>query len=290
MIDVATSRRAGRVLAGLFTFEIIFLWSPIVLLYIFSFNQGTVLAFPFSGFTLDWYKAIFDSPLLLKSLHTSATIAALASTASVIVGLLMSVPLARRKFRGKAPITALVLSPLVVPHLVFSIALLLLFRFVGDALGIASIFAWPTVILGHVVVLLPIIVLILVPRLQRVDAALEEAAQDLGASGFLTFRSIILPLILPALFSAYLIAFIISFNEFIIAVFISGSATTFPIYVFGQLQYPTELPVVVATTVIVVTISLVVVLAAEFLRRRLERRIDLLSETAGILGVADSAT
>ena len=288
-VDVATSPRTSRVLVAAFVLLILILWFPIVLLVIFSFNQGTVLAFPFSGFTLDWYRDILDTTVLVESLRESAKIGLVSSTASIIVGLLISVPLARRKFRGKAPVTALMLSPLVVPHLVFSIALLILFRFIFDAIesGIGTDISldWWTLTIGHVVVLLPIVVLILVPRLQRIDNALEEAAHDLGASGFRTFRSVILPLVMPALFAAYLITFISSFNEFIMAVFISGRTTTFPLYVFGQLQgFSTGLPTVVAATVIVVAFSLIIVGLAEYSRRRLERRYELTAKSAGMFG------
>ena len=169
----------------------------------------------------------------------------------------------------------------------FGIALLITFRFIRD-----NIIDFPlsvlTVAIGHVVVLMPLIVLILVPRLQRIDAHLEEAAEDLGASGWRTFRSVILPLVAPALVAAYVISFIISFNEFAVAVFVSGPTTTFPLYVFAALQYPVDLPQIIAVSVIVVTISLGVVVAAEAGRRIFERRYRVLAQTAGLLGVADA--
>ncbi len=292
MIDIATSRWAKRALIAVFIFEIIFLYAPITMLYIFSFNEGTVVGFPFAGFTLDWYREALTNRGLLLSMRTSATIALMSSTASIVVGLLMAIPLARRKFKAKAPIMALVLSPLVVPHLVFGVALLITFRSVEVLTNGAFEFplSLPSVAIGHVVVLMPLIVLILIPRLQRIDAHLEEAAEDLGASGWRTFRSVILPLIAPALMAAYVISFIISFNEFAVAVFVSGPTTTFPIYVLAQLQYPVDVPQVIAISVIVVTISLLVVVGAEVLRRVFERRYRVLNQTAGLLGVADADT
>lgn len=291
MIDIATSKLAKWVLIGIFVVEIIFLYAPVSLLYIFSFNQGSVVGFPFSGFTLDWYETAFTNRGLLLSIRTSATIALMSSTASIVVGLLMAIPLARRKFKAKTPIMALVLSPLVVPHLVFGVALLITFRSVSlvtnDVINLLSL---PAVAIGHVVVLMPLIVLILIPRLQRIDAHLEEAAQDLGASGWRTFRSIILPLIAPALAAAYVISFIISFNEYAVAVFVSGPTTTFPIYVLNELQVPVRVPQIIAISVIVVTISLLVVVGAELMRRVFERRYRVLSQTAGLLGVADADT
>ena len=292
MIDIATSKLAKWVLIGIFVLEIVFLYAPVTLLYIFSFNEGSVVAFPFVGFTFDWYETAFTNRGLLLSIRTSATIALMSSTASIVVGLLMAIPLARRKFKAKTPIMALVLSPLVVPHLVFGVALLITFRSV-DVLtnGVLEFpLSLPAVAIGHVVVLMPLIVLILIPRLQRIDAHLEEAAQDLGASGWRTFRTIILPLIAPALAAAYVISFIISFNEYAVAVFVSGPVTTFPIFVLAELQVPVRVPQIIAVSVVVVTISLLVVVGAEIMRRIFERRYQVLSQTAGLLGVADADT
>ena len=292
MIDIATSRWAKWVLIGIFVFEILFLYAPVTLLYIFSFNEGSVVAFPFVGFSLNWYETAFTNRGLLLSIRTSATIALMSSTASIVVGLLMAIPLARRKFKAKTPIMALVLSPLVVPHLVFGVALLITFRSV-DVLTNGFLefpLSLPAVAIGHVVVLMPLIVLILIPRLQRIDAHLEEAAQDLGASGWRTFRTIILPLIAPALAAAYVISFIISFNEYAVAVFVSGPVTTFPIFVLAELQVPVRVPQIIAISVVVVTISLLVVVGAEVMRRVFERRYRVLSQTAGLLGVADADT
>ena len=292
MIDIATSKWAKWILIGIFVFEIIFLYAPVTLLYIFSFNEGSVVAFPFVGFSLNWYETAFTNRGLLLSIRTSATIALMSSTASIVVGLLMAIPLARRKFKAKTPIMALVLSPLVVPHLVFGVALLITFRSV-DILTDGFLefpLSLPAVAIGHVVVLMPLIVLILIPRLQRIDAHLEEAAQDLGASGWRTFRTIILPLIAPALAAAYVISFIISFNEYAVAVFVSGPVTTFPIFVLAELQVPVRVPQIIAISVVVVTLSLLVVVGAEIMRRVFERRYRVLSQTAGLLGVADADT
>ncbi|MXZ69539.1 MAG: ABC transporter permease subunit, partial [Acidimicrobiia bacterium] len=187
---------------------------------------------------------------------------------------------------------ALVLSPLVVPHRVFGVAWLITFRSVEVLTNgfLEFPLSLPAVAIGHVVVLMPLIVLILIPRLQRIDAHLEEAAQDLGASGWRTFRTIILPLIAPALAAAYVISFIISFNEYAVAVFVSGPVTTFPIFVLAELQVPVRVPQIIAISVVVVTLSLLVVVGAEVMRRVFERRYQVLSQTAGLLGVADADT
>jgi spermidine/putrescine transport system permease protein len=130
-----------------------------------------------------------------------------------------------------------------------------------------------TVMIGHVVISLPYTILVIMPRLQQIDVSLEEAAYDLGAGRFRTFRSITLPLLLPAVVSAYLIAFTTSFDEYAVASFVVGTRTTFPIFLYSALRFPNQLPQVIAVAVVVITISLVVVVAAELGRRIAERRI-----------------
>jgi spermidine/putrescine transport system permease protein len=186
---------------------------------------------------------------------------------AVVLGVLASIALVRRRFRAKGPVSALLLSPLVIPYVVFGISLLLFFHAVGIPRSIL------TVVIGHVVISLPYTILVIMPRLQQIDVSLEEAAYDLGAGRFRTFRSITLPLLLPAVVSAYLIAFTTSFDEYAVASFVVGTRTTFPIFLYSALRFPNQLPQVIAVAVVVITISLVVVVAAELGRRIAERRL-----------------
>jgi spermidine/putrescine transport system permease protein len=173
----------------------------------------------------------------------------------------------RRRFAGKAAVSALLLSPLVIPYVVFGISLLLFFHAVGIPRSIL------TVVIGHIVISLPYTILVLVPRLDQIDVSLEEAAYDLGATRLRTFRSIVLPLILPAVVSAFLIAFTTSFDEYAVASFVVGTRATFPIYLYGALRFPSRLPEVIAVAVVVMIASLIVVLSAEVGRRIAERRL-----------------
>jgi spermidine/putrescine transport system permease protein len=132
-----------------------------------------------------------------------------------------------------------------------------------------------TLVIGHIVILLPAVILVLAPRLERIDVRLEEAAQDLGAGWVRTFRSITLPLIWPALVSAFLVSFVFSFDEIVLASFVAGDATTFPLYLFSQLRFPTLLPQVIAVAVIVFFASMVIVLLTEVGRRVVERRLQI---------------
>jgi spermidine/putrescine transport system permease protein len=268
-MDVALSRTGAWVLRAFFGLVVAFLYAPIVILLIFSFNNSDVPSFPLSGFTLHWYHDFLVNGDLRAALGTSAVIAALSSLGAVVLGVLASIALARRRFRGQAAVAALLLSPLVIPYVVFGISLLLLFHQLGIARGV------PTVVIGHIVITLPYTILVLVPRLEQIDASLEEAAFDLGASRLRTFRAITLPLILPAVLSAFLIAFTTSFDEYAVASFVIGSRPTFPIYLYSALRFPSQLPQVIAVAVVVLVLSLTVVVLAEAGRRIAERRVPL---------------
>jgi spermidine/putrescine transport system permease protein len=266
-MDAALSKNGRRLLSSFFAVVVLFLYAPIVILLIFSFNNSELPSFPLSGFTLHWYHEFLVNTDLRGALETSAIIAALSSIGAVVLGTLASIALARRRFRGKAVASAFLLSPLVIPFVVFGISLLLLFHSLGIPRSIL------TVVIGHIVISLPYAILVLVPRLEQIDASLEEAAYDLGASHLRTFRSVTLPLILPAILSAFLIAFTTSFDEYAVASFVVGTRVTFPIYLYSALRFPSQLPQVIAVAVVVLTVSLVIVVAAEIGRRAAERRL-----------------
>jgi spermidine/putrescine transport system permease protein len=266
-MDVALSRTGRRLLRAFFALLVAFLYAPIAILLIFSFNNSDVPAFPLSGFTTRWYHEFATNPDLKAALGTSALVAVLSSTGAVVLGVLASIALARRKFAGKSVVSALLLGPLVIPYIVFGISLLLFFHKAGIPRSIL------TVVIGHVVISLPYTILVLVPRLTQIDVGLEEAAADLGAGPLGTFRLIVLPLIVPAVVSSFLIAFTTSFDEYAVASFVVGTRATFPIYLYSALRFPSNLPQVIAVAVVVMLVSLVVVIGAEVGRRVVERRL-----------------
>jgi spermidine/putrescine transport system permease protein len=198
---------------------------------------------------------------------TSAKVAAVSSLIAVLLGLLAAIVLVRRTFFGRAPTSVLLLSPLVVPYIALAIGLLVFFNEASIPLGLS------TIVMGHVVVSIPYTILILVPRLERLDVRLEEAARDLGAGTLQTFRLITFPLLLPAIVSAFLVAFVLSFDEIVIASFVAGETTTFPLYLFSQLRFPTLLPQVIAVACVVMAASVLLLVGAEVGRRVVERRI-----------------
>jgi spermidine/putrescine transport system permease protein len=288
-MDVAASRNGLRALKVFFGLLVLFLYAPLAVLFVFAFNDDTTLRFPLAGFTTAWFEQFLSNDELVASLRTSAVIAAITATLAVALGILASLVLVRRQFVGKSAATAFLLTPLVIPFVVFGIALLILFKtadvffeqWFGFTIGLSI---W-TVVIGHVVVFLPYAILVLAPRIERIDRRLEEAARDLGASNWRTFRSITLPLIAPAVLSSFLIAFVFSFDEFAVANFVVGDQVTFPIYLYSQLRFPTLLPQAIAVAVVVFVVSLVIVLAAELGRRVLERKLDAGTTGSTLAGV-----
>ena len=251
-----------------FFLVVVFLYAPIAVLLVFSFNRSPIPSFPLSGFTLRWYRDFIANGALRGALETSAIVAAMSSVVAVALGIVASLGLARRRFLGKGLVTALLLAPLVIPFVVLGVAMLLLFHVLGMPLSIL------TVAIGHVVISLPYTILVLLPRLEQIDSALAEAAYDLGARPLATFRWVTFPLILPAIVSAFLIAFTTSFDEYAVASFLVGTRQTFPIFLYSALRFPNNLPQVIAVAVVVLTASLVVIVLAEVWRRRAEARLE----------------
>ncbi len=274
-MDAAASKGALRLMRLFFVLLVVFLYAPIAILALFSFNAGDV-SFPLQGFTIGWYRRVLENPLLLQAVQRSAIVATASSLIAVGLGVLASFALLRRRFFGKPAASALFFSPLVVPYLVFGISLLLVFTALDKLListtGFYIGLGLHAVVIGHVVVALPYTILTIMPLLERLSLSLEEAAHDLGAGTWQTFRRVTLPLLLPALVSAFLIAFTLSFDEFAIASFLAGPQPTWPVYLFAQLRVPSQLPQLVAVSSVILVASITLVLVAEIGRRVAERR------------------
>jgi spermidine/putrescine transport system permease protein len=267
-MDVALSTNGRRVMRVFFALVLLFLYAPIAILVVFSFNKASVPTFPLSGFTLHWYHEFLTNSDMQAALETSAIVAAISSAVAVALGILASIGLSRSRFRGRGLVTTLVLVPLVVPLIVLGISLLLLFHELGIQLSIL------TIVIGHVVISLPYTVLVLMPRLERIDTSLAEAAYDLGAGPLTTFGRVTLPLILPAVVSAFLIAFTTSFDEYAVASFLAGSRQTFPIFLYSALRFPSQLPQVIAVAVVVLSLTILVIVGVEVWQRRAEARLE----------------
>jgi spermidine/putrescine transport system permease protein len=265
---VVISPNGKRLLTLFFGLFLVFLYLPTLLLVIFSFNDSTVAAFPLSGFTTEWYSRAFNDDQVRKSLLASLQVALIAAFFATLLALLAAYPLARRRVWGRGVLSALLLVPLVVPTVVLGVALLLLFQRGLIPLGLGL----PSIMVGHTIIAFPFALLILLPRIAGVDRRLEEAAQDLGASGLQTFRMVLLPLIFPSIISAYLIAFVFSIDEVVIASFLSSAQVTYPVYLYSGLKFAEKTQSLIPVASLLILVSLVLVIVAEVIRRYGDRR------------------
>jgi spermidine/putrescine transport system permease protein len=267
-VNPAISRRGRRGMWAFFWLLAVFLYAPILILIIFSFNDREFVSFPWQGFTLRWYREFLANHTLVSALKTSGWVALVTAVLTTALAIPGSIVLVRKRFFGKGLVSGLLLAPLVIPLVVFGLALLIMFNTLGVPLSPLTIAS------GHIVVAIPFAILTLVPRLERIPPSLEEASRDLGASAARTFRSITFPLLAPAVLSAFIISFVLSFDEVVVASFISGDQPTFPIYLYSQLRFPQRLPQVIAVAVVVLIVSVVVVVASEVGRRIADRRLE----------------
>jgi ABC-type spermidine/putrescine transport system permease subunit II len=276
-VDAAASPASRRGLQLFYGLLVLFLYAPIAVLAIFSFNDNRLVTFPLAGFTTRWYRLLFENGELLSALRVSLVVAAISSALAVALGVLASYATVRRRFRGKGAVNGLLLSPLVIPYVVFGIALLILFRAVDEFLiprfGVFLGLGTHAIVVGHVVVSLPYTILTIAPRLDRLSRHVEEAARDLGASPASTSFRVTIPLLAPAIVSAYLIAFTLSFDEYAIASFVAGDVTTYPLFLYGQVRIRVGLPQMIAVSVLVLVASMVLVAGTELWRRRAEARL-----------------
>lgn len=255
-------RRGLPALPGYFWLMLALLYLPIALLFVFSLNANTTLTFPLKGFTLDWYQRLFETSALLTSVRNSLVVAVASSIAATALGTMVAILLSRFNFRGKGLLTGLAILPLIVPYIVLAVALLVLFT----ALGVDR--SLVTVGVAHAVVALPYTTLIVLARLVSAESQLEEAAMDLGASYPGALRLVVIPMAAPAIASAWITAFTVSFDEFALALFLAGREQTFPVYLIGQLRFATTLPVLIATAVLLMAGTLTLILIADRIRRR----------------------
>jgi spermidine/putrescine transport system permease protein len=241
---------------------LLFLYAPILLLPIFAFNSGTVIAFPLKGVTTEWFAQMFENATLRRALANSLIIAVSASVFATCLGVLAARATTRFEFPGKGAITGLIMLPLVLPEIIISISLLVVLLSLGVTLNIF------TVIIGHTLICMPYATVILSTAFNSLDRSLEEAAYDLGETKWSAFRLVILPLVMQGIISSLLMSFTISLDEFIIAFFLAGNEPTLPTYIFSQLRFPKQIPMIMALGTVLVVMSIILLTIAEYFRRR----------------------
>lgn len=210
---------------------VVFMLAPLAIVCIVAFTPEGYLSLPTRGPSLRWFKAIFDYPEFLRAFYTSLWLAALSSTVAITLAVPAALAIARYRFPGREAITALFMSPLMVPHVVLGIAFLRFF----SQIGLSGTFTG--LMLSHVIVILPFALRLVLAASYGIDRRIEHAAISLGADTMTVFRRVTLPLILPGVVSGWLLAAINSFDEVTMTVFIASPATTtLPVRMFLYIQ------------------------------------------------------
>lgn len=256
----------------------IFLYAPIALIVGFSFNAGKY-AMDWQGFSLFWYSKAFSNPLIMEALRTSVFIAFSTAVLSAIIGTLTALGLERVTGWVKTLFDALIYIAIMVPGIVIGISTLIAFVSLFDIVNPWLLAAFNVklemgtwaVIATHVLFNIAVVALLVRARLQGMDRSLVEASEDLYATPMGTFRQVVLPLLAPSILAGCLLAFTFSFEDFIIAYFVSGPDTTLPIYVFSSIRRGVT-PEINAVGSVVLLTSFVLLIAAQVILQRGERK------------------
>jgi spermidine/putrescine transport system permease protein len=233
-----------------------FLFAPIVVLIVFSFNSAR-RGLVWRGFTLDWYPRLFTNDELLDALIVTLEVAFVAVLVSTVLGSLLGLGLARLRFRGRGATETLLLVPMVTPEIVMGLALLLFFLQLFDARGSVGQL-W----VAHITFCISYVAVVVRARATSMNPQLEEAARDLGASAWGAFRYVTLPLIAPAVLAGALLAFSLSFDDYVVTTFNAGvGGSTLPLYIYGAIKFGVT-PEINAISTIIVAVTAVAILVA----------------------------
>jgi putative spermidine/putrescine transport system permease protein len=234
-----------------------FLFVPIALIVLYSFNRSNIESWPIAGFSLHWYSVAFHDPQVRSAFLLSLRVGLFATVLAMLLGSAVAYALYKFRFFGREAISFLLILPLALPGIITGIALNSFFSFTGIQFGTL------TIVIGHTTFCIVVVFNNLIARLRRMSGSLAEASSDLGARGWQTLSFIMLPLTATALVSGALLAFGLSFDEVIVTVFTAGAQNTLPLWIFGAIRLGQQLPEVNAVVSIVILLTIIpVVLAA----------------------------
>ena len=244
----------------IFILSMIFFYLPLVVLTIYSFNDGKGMVW--NGFSLRWYKELFQySDNIWKAFYYSIFIALISSISSTIIGTLGAIALKWFDFKGKNFLKNLSVLPLVVPDIIIGVSLLIMFATIKFKLGITTIF------IAHTTFNIPYVLFIILSRLDEFDYSVIEAAHDLGATNKQALTKVIIPLLLPAIISGFLMALTLSFDDFVITFFVSGpGSSTLPLRIYSMIRLGVS-PVINALSVLLIGISILLTLSTKKLQK-----------------------
>ncbi len=253
-----------KTLLGVYTAVVILvlIYLPLLVLILFSFNDSTIVGFPWRGFTLKWFAQIGKNDVLVQSLVNSVVVAGIVTIFSLIIGFLAARGMTKFHYKLKSLFTGYISIPFVMPWMLIGIALLLFFNLIKLPL---SLF---TVIISHISFDIPLVAVLISSRLSKFDYSIEEASRDLGSSPLESFFLVTLPIIAPSLISAGIFSFSWSFDAFYITHFVSGSQVFFPTWIWSALRYPNKLPLINAVSSVILVAELIIITIAEIIRVR----------------------
>lgn len=257
-----TGNRLPRWLVAYVAAIYLFLHAPMIVLVLFSFNASKFSA-EWTGFTLHWYTRLLERSDIIDGLWNSVVVGVASTVISTILGTFMALALARYRFRARQAVEALLYVPIVTPEIVVGISLLILFVWIGFPLGLASI------TIAHVAFNISFVTVVVHARLQGMDTNLEEAAMILGADELTAFRRVTIPQLWPGILSGAMLAFTMSFDDFVITSFVSGTgAQTLPIVVYTMVRKNIEPSINAISTIIMIVTTVLVVVAERFGREK----------------------
>ncbi len=245
----------------------VFLYAPLVVVMIYSFNAARFGA-GWTGFTTKWYGELLKNPLALAAAKNSILLAVFSTVIATTLGTLLGYGLTRYDFPGKRSFSQLLYVPVFIPDIVLAVALLLFYALVRQWLGIFEL-GLTTMVLAHVTFQIPFVAIVVRARLAGLDPALEEAARDLGANEWRAFRHVTLPLILPGVLAGGMLAFTLSLDDFVVSFFTSGpGATTLPILIYSSVKRGITPDINALSTLMILACVLGTVLVTLFQRTR----------------------
>ena len=234
-----------------------FTLAPLVVVCLVAFTPANTLSVPWGSYSLRWFRAVFEHADLVQSFWNSLGVATVAATLATLLAVPAALAIARHDFPGRAALNGLLMSPLILPHLVLGVAMLRLFAL----LGVRGTTLWLT--LAHVVIVLPFALRLMVAALAGADRRIEQAALSLGASRWTAFRRVTLPLMLPGITGGWMLAFINSFDEVTMSIFITSPQTvTLPVRMY-MLATESIDPMMAAVSALIVALTAVVMLALD---------------------------
>jgi spermidine/putrescine transport system permease protein len=278
--DMAIRRTGSIVLLIIPWIGYLFLWIPILVLIVFSFNSSKTNAV-WNGFTLDWYKLLFNgqfasekrfsTEFLVGAIGNSIQVAFWSTVLSTLLGTTIALGMERLKFRGRRFIDLLLYLPVVIPEVAMGLSLLIFFsvtfKQVNNLTGWNLALSLVTIIIGHVVFCMPFVTIVVRSRLSGMSLSLEEAARDLGANEWQTFTRVTLPLMMPGIVAGALLALTLSLDDFVVTLFTSGvGSTTLPLFVYSLVKFGVN-PSINAISTLVVVVSMGLVLFSLLLQR-----------------------